>query len=197
MSILAFLAAKRGIGEDNVEGLRCVFKEAAVGFLAGEGVAMPEVWFVDTVQHQIGKGNGIDEILFFPAPEGALFERFELFGGGIVTKPFVNVFEALSKKAAGSTTGIVDGFINAGIDHLHHCFDNLTRREELASIVAFFTHFQQQSFVDLREGEDVCFVDGFGCELVHLVEHIEKVLFGINTNPVNTGHDFADDLLTG
>jgi len=67
LSVFALLAAKGWIGEDDVECLRGVFEEATVSFLTGEGVAMPEVWFIDTVQYQIGKGDGIDEILFFPA----------------------------------------------------------------------------------------------------------------------------------
>ena len=91
----AFFAAEGRIGEDDVEGGGRALEEAAVDFLAGEGVAVPEVGFVDAVEDEVGQGDGVDEVLFFPAPEGALFEGFELFTGGVVAEAVTHVFKAL------------------------------------------------------------------------------------------------------
>ena len=38
-------------------------------------------------------------------------------------------------------------------------------------------------------------VHGFRVDLVHLVQNVEKVSFGIHADPFDAGHDFADDFL--
>ena len=50
--------------------------------IVGEGVAVPDVWFVDAVQDEVGKRDGVDEVFLFTAEEGGFFELVHLFGDG-------------------------------------------------------------------------------------------------------------------
>jgi len=104
-----------------------------------------------------------------------MFEYFQLLGGFnlFVIGPG-HMLVRLRQKTARATAGIIHRFINLRINHLHHYFDDLPGREELTAVVALFSHFQKQTLIDLRKGEDVRRVDGFGCELMHLVQHIQK-----------------------
>jgi hypothetical protein len=107
------------------------------------------------------------------------------------------MLKALGEETACAAAGIVDGFIDFRIDGLNHGFDDLARREELSAIVALFAHLQEQSFVHLREREDVRRVHSLGGELIHLVEHIQEITLGVDAHAFDAGHDFADNLLTG
>jgi len=156
LCFLSFLAAEGRVRQDHVESLRRALEQAAVGFLSRQGVAVPEVRLVDAVQHQVGQSDGKDEILFLPAPECPLLERFELVGRlDLFVVGSGHVLERLRQKAARAAAGIVNGLFHAGIDYLHHRLDDLARREKLAAVVSLLAHLQEQPLIDLRKGEDM------------------------------------------
>src|SRR5262249_54391419 len=66
----------------------------------------------------------------------------------------------------------------------------------LATVVALFSHLQEQAFKDLREREDVSRVHILFTDLMCPIQHIQKVFVGINPHAFNARHDFTDDLLT-
>ena len=72
------------------------------------------------------------------------------------------VFEGLGEEAAGAAAGIVDRLAGLRIDDADDGADHLARREELAAVVALVAHLEEQSLVDLAEGEHVGRVDGLG-----------------------------------
>ncbi len=54
LRLLAFLAAKRRIGQHDVEYSRRALEQAAEGFLSGERIPMPQMRTVDPMQDKIG-----------------------------------------------------------------------------------------------------------------------------------------------
>ncbi len=72
LRFLAFFAAKGRIGEHDIKQGRRALKQAAVGFLPGERIAMPEVRLVNAVQHQVGQGDRVDQVFFFAPVKGAV-----------------------------------------------------------------------------------------------------------------------------
>ncbi len=78
---------------------------------------------------------------------------------------------------------------------MHHGADHLARGEELSAIGVLLAHFQQQIFIDLRQGEKVGVVDMVGVDLMHLVENVAQVGFAIHPHPLDGGHDAADNAL--
>ena len=79
LSVLTFLATERRVGEDDIEQRGGALEQPAVAFLSGQGVAVPQVRLVDAVQHQIGQGDGVNQVFLFPAVEGAFLERGVVF----------------------------------------------------------------------------------------------------------------------
>ena len=100
-----------------------------------------------------------------------------------------------ARKPPVAAAGVVHGLANTRVYHLHHCLDYLARREELPAIIALLAHLEQQPFVDLREREDVRRIDRLVRELMHFVEHIEEVALSVDADPLDAGHNLADDLL--
>jgi len=52
----------------------------AVNFIPRESVAVPELGLVDAVEHEIGQGDWIDQVLLLPAIEGPAGERIDVVG---------------------------------------------------------------------------------------------------------------------
>ncbi len=156
---------------------------------------MPQAGIVDAMQYQIGQSDGIDEVFLFPAIECPLLEDGQLLSGSVVPHPLPNVLKTLGQKAAGAAAGVVHGLANARVYHLYHRFDYLARREELPAVVALLAHLEQQSFVDLREREDMRRIDCLVRELMHFIEYVEEVALGVDSDPLDTGHNLTDDLL--
>jgi hypothetical protein len=189
----AFLTAERRIGQHNIEEFWRISEQAAVSFAAGEGVAMPEMWLVDAMEHEVGQCDGVNEVLLLAAIKHALAQRGELARRGVVAKARVDVVIALRQEAPCPAAGIVDGLAEFGINGLDDGTDDLARGEELAAVVAFLAHAQQQSLVDLREGKDVLRIHAVQADGVHAVEHVEEVALGIHAHTLDAGEDLADD----
>ncbi|MPN53381.1 hypothetical protein SDC9_201045 [bioreactor metagenome] len=84
-----------------------------------------------------------------------------------------------------------------GIGHANHGTNNLTRCKELTTIIAFFTHLEQQPFIYLAEREDVRITDIALFDIINLVENVQKILFCVHTCFFYTGHNLCNDLLSG
>jgi len=104
---------------------------------------------------------------------------------------------ALSEEASRSTRRIVNRLARGGRHGAVHRPDNLSRREELASVVPLLPHLQEQVLVHLGEREDVDRVNGLRADLMDFVDHVEEVPLGVDPGPFDAGHDFADDPLAG
>ena len=159
LRILAFLAAKRRVGQDHVEGLGRLLEQRRVGGTSSQRVAMPQVGLVDAVQHQIGQRNREHQIFLFAAKEGVVLEGVDVGAGGALAQLAGNVLIGNGQKAAGTAAGVVHRLAQLRIDRMHHGADHLARGEELAAVGVLLAHFQQQVFIHLRQGEEVLVVD--------------------------------------
>ena len=159
---------------------------------------MPDVGLVDAVEDEVGEGDGVDGVVFFATVEGFLFEGFEVVGGlDIFVVGACHVFVGLGEEAAGAAACVVDGFADFGVEGLDHGADDDAGGEELAAVVAFFAHFEQEAFVDLGEGVDVGVVYGLAADVVDEVEDVEEVFLGVDAGAIDAGEDLADDFLAG
>ncbi|MEI2707320.1 MAG: hypothetical protein V9E89_19250 [Ilumatobacteraceae bacterium] len=75
LRVLAFLSAEWRVGQDDIELLRRLVEQRAVGRPAREGVAMPEIGLVDPVQNEVGQRDRDDEVLLFATEEGVVLQR--------------------------------------------------------------------------------------------------------------------------
>jgi len=197
LSILALFAAEGRIREDDIEGGRCIQKEPAIDFLAGQGIAVPEIGLIDAVEHQVGQGDGIDHMIFLPPVEGPLFERLQLVGRRPLAQPFVHKVMGLGQKAAGSASRIVYSLPDLRRQGLDHGADHFAGREELPAVIVLVAQAEQQSFIDLGESKNMGIVDRGRTNGMDPIQHIEKVAFGIHPGPLHAGQDLADDFLPG
>jgi hypothetical protein len=85
------------------------------------------------MQDEVCQRDGLDEVLFLPAPEGSLLEGLKLVSCGVVAELTRDVLEDLGKKTASPAARIVNGLVHLGVDDLDHRLDDLARREELAA----------------------------------------------------------------
>ena len=136
LSLLAFLAAERWIGKDHVEQLGCAFEEAAIALLAGKCVPVPQVRFVNSVKHEVGQADGVDQVFFFAAPESTLLKGFYLVGRGTFAEVVKHVLEGLGKEPPRSAAWIVDRLTGLRVDDADNDLDDLSGREELSAVVA-------------------------------------------------------------
>ncbi len=86
---------------------------------------------------------------------------------------------------ACTTRRIKDHFTDSWVNDLDHRSDNLARREELSAIVAFLTHLEQQALKDLGERENACCVYGLLADFMYFIQHVEQVLFRVDTGALN------------
>src|SRR5262249_39773476 len=105
------------------------------------------------------------------------------------------MLEGLCEKTTRTTARIIDGLANLRVDNFYHCPNDLARREELAAVVSFLAHLQEQTFIHLGDCEDVGGIDIFVADLVHAIEHVEKVALGIDARSIHARHNLADDFL--
>src|SRR6202044_1030429 len=119
-------------------------------------------------------------VIFFAPIKGLLFEYFKLSWRGYVRirRPG-HMLVRLSQKAARTAARIINRLADFRIDNLDHRPDDFARREELATIIALLAHLQQQTFIYLRQGEDMGRINVGSADFVDLVEYVEKILFGI------------------
>jgi len=195
LRFLAFLAAEGWVGQHDVEEVRRALIEAAIDFLAGERIAVPDVWPVDAVDDEIGERDRIDQVLLFAAVEGARFQPLDGFRCDLGAEMAADVLHRLSEEAAGATTGIIDRLAGFGIDRSDDGADDLARGKELAAIIALLAHAQQQSLVGLREDKHMLLVSAGRIDLVNPVEHVEKIALGIDARVLKAGQGFANDFL--
>ena len=195
LRFLALLAAKGRIGKDDIVSLGRILKQAAVAFLPGESVAVPQVRVVDAVQRQVSQCDGINQVFLFPSVESAFPQRFQLFRAGGLAQAGRDMLVALRQKAARAAARIIHSFAQLRVNHLRHGPDHFPGRKELAAVVPFFAHFQQQPFIDLRQRKYMSIINRVVGNLVNLVQHILKVALGINADALHAGHNFADDFL--
>jgi hypothetical protein len=158
---------------------------------------MPEIRLVDSVQNEIGKSDRVDQILLFAPVKGAPLQGLDLLARCRGAEPVAHELVALRQETSGSAGRVVDRLADGWCDRANHGPDDFARREELAAVVALLAHLEEESLVDLREGKDVCGIDGLGADLVDLVEDVEKVPLRIDPGSLDPDHDFADDLLPG
>ena len=150
---------------------------------------------VNAVQNQIGQRNRINRVVFLPPKERPAFQDVQLRAGNNPARAVPHKFKALRQKSAGAATGIIDRLANLRRGYANHDADNFARRKELPAVVALLAHFQEQPFIDLGEREYVRRVHRVIAQGVNLVQHVAKVLLGINPALLHARHDFADDLL--
>ena len=193
----ALFAAKGRIHQHHIELSGGTVKQPFVGDALGEGIAVPDVGQVDAVEHEVGQGDGVDGVVFFAPVEGFVFQGFLLVGVDVVAQGLANVVKAFGQKATCAAAGVVDGLADFWVNGFDHGANHHPWGKELAAVVALFAHFEQQPFVDLREGEDVGSVDILLADGVNFVENVEEVLFGVYAGAFDAGENFADHLLPG
>ena len=137
---------------------------------------MPDARFVHAVQNEIREGDGINRVVLLASVKGVVLEPFQLRSGDLLAGLLAHVFKTLRQKTAGPTAWIVNRLADFRLHHAHHRPDDLARREELPSIVALLTHFQQQTLIDLRQREDVRGVHCLVAQFVNLVQHVAEIL---------------------
>ena len=147
------------------------------------------------MEHEIRERDGIHRVVFLPPVKCPVFESVELNARDAVARLRAHVFVSLGEKAASPATRIINRLAELWIHHAHHCADHLARREELPAIVALLTHLEQQTFIHLRERENVRVIHGLARDFVNLVEHVEEVLFRVDPAPLHARHDLAHHLL--
>src|SRR5262245_1988246 len=105
------------------------------------------------------------------------------------------MFKSLSKESPCSTRRVVDRLADLWVDRFDHNANDLTRSEELPTIISFLSHLEEQPLIDLRQRKDVCGVNRLIFDLIYFVENVEKVALGIDTCTFNPRHNFTDHFL--
>jgi hypothetical protein len=82
------------------------------------------------------------------------------------------MLKRLRQKSARAAAGVVNRLADARVNDLDHDADDFAGREELPAVVALLAHFQQQPFVDLREGKNVGRVHRLRADVVNFVENV-------------------------
>ena len=104
LRVLAFLAAERRVGEDDVKLLRSLVEQRAIGRPARQRVAVPEIGLVDPVQHEVGQRDGNDEVLLLAPKEGVVLQGLKIGAEGRSAQLAGNVLVGDGKKPARAAT---------------------------------------------------------------------------------------------
>ena len=59
-----------------------MFEQRGVTGPSGQGVAVPKVRLIDTMEHKIGQGDGENQIFLFPTKESIVFQNIDISAGG-------------------------------------------------------------------------------------------------------------------
>lgn len=157
---------------------------------------MPQVRVVDAVQHQVGQGDGVGQVVLLAPVEAVVLEHVELFGRYLATLA-PHVFGRFGQEAARAAAGVAHRVADARVHRANHGTDQLARCVELAAVGVLLAHLQQQAFVHLGQHELVLGVGARQLERMHLVQHVGEVRFAVHPHPIDRGDDLADDLLLG
>ena len=85
LSFLSFLAAERRVHQNTIVKLWCAAKEFSARFHPGQCIPVPDVRFIDTVQHEIREGDWVYRVVFFAAIKCAASQKFKLNAGDSVS----------------------------------------------------------------------------------------------------------------
>ena len=195
LGVSALATTEWGIHQHHIEEVGRPLEQAAVGLVAGEGVAVPDVGLVDAVEDEVGQGDGVDQVLLLTPVEGGGAQLLQLAGGGGPAQLLPHMLVGLGEEAAGAAARVVDRLAQLGGHGLYHGADDLPRGEELTTVVVLLPHAQQQALVGLGQQEDVSGVGGLVADAVDGVEDVEEVLLGVNADRLDGLHDLADDAL--
>jgi len=128
---------------------------------------------VDPVQHQIRERDRVDEVLLLAAVEGAVLECFNLIARRVLAQGAAHELISLGQETARAAAGIADRLAHLRGHGLHDGADDLPRGEELPAVVALLAHLEQQSLVNLAQGEDVRVIHRVEADLVDLVQRVQ------------------------
>ena len=103
LRVFTLFTAEWWIHENHIVECRGALEEPTVNFRPSEGVAMPDVGFINVMQHEIGERYGVYYVVFLSSVECAAFERCQLirrFDIPVVRSS--HVLEGLGVKASRS-----------------------------------------------------------------------------------------------
>jgi hypothetical protein len=151
---------------------------------------------VNAMQHQIGQGNGIRDVVFLATVERAVLERVQRLGGRLDALPD-HVLGGFGEKAARSATWVANGVAQARIHRAHHGANQFPWGVELPAIGVLLAHLQQQALVNLREHELMLRVGAGELQGMDAIEHVGEVRLGVHADRLDRRQNFADDALSG
>src|SRR5207244_1602466 len=96
-----------------------------------------------------------------------------------------HVFIGLGGKGTSAARWIVYRFADLRIDDTYHNADDFARGEELAAVVAFFSHFEEQTFKYLGERENVGCIYCRFADVVNLIQYVQQICIRVYTRLFN------------
>src|SRR5207244_7268164 len=123
--------------------------------------------------------NWENQRFLFPTVKPAVTHCRNLRPRGIFPEVTAHVLERLDQETGRPAAGIVNRLRWAWIDSLYDGADQRTRREELATVIALFSHLEQQTFVNLTQRKQVVIIVAGQIERMNAVQDIPEVAVGL------------------
>lgn len=182
-----FLAAKGGIGEDDVVSV--LFLHIADVF--GKGVGVDDVGRLDPVQDHVHNRNHIGERFLFLAVEGFGLQGFQVRRGQIT---LTHIVIRLAQEASGTDRAIIDRLANPGFGHLDHRADQRAWRVVFAAIAPRVAHVFDFGLVEVAKF--MLFLLGAEAQGVHQFKRIPQGITALEF-VLNLAKDFTDFVFDG